>query len=310
MFNQTSDEIYLLNTIDRWRNLRDTQEDFEDIHTLNAFDYISSLNSLFLTAFKNLESLNNFSFIQSRDGAMDLLHFFNLYRSPKNLITKLLLHKKFSHIVPNAWLSNIIFYEDCINSEISQDTDTLVYVSSYRNESINEEQLLSIKEKYKIKKLFICGDVLPKKTDLFHSEVSTCERVLNLKSQYLTNKRVLSFSENNSIVYEDTNSSILFHKSFISRSLINNGIKPVNFSLTKESLIFDTPYSGIKTLNLESRDIDPLNIYLWLDKNNKAFKLTDYYEQLDNSNNTRKFYFDSSYDFSKSIFENKNIFYN
>ncbi|PIK14026.1 hypothetical protein [Halobacteriovorax sp. JY17] len=309
MFNQTADEIYLLNTIDRWRNLIDNQEDYEDIHTANAQDYMSSLNPIFLSAFKNLESLNNFSFIQSRDGIMDLIHFFNLYREPHNTLTKILIRRSFSHIVPNSWLPNIIFYTDTVTTKIDRNIDTFVYVSAFRNSSINEENLQKIANDYNIKRLFICGEALPKKSDIFHSEVSTCERIFNLKSKYLSYKDIFSFSEKNSIVYEDQYSNIMFSKSFLSRILIINGILPINYEYQQVDVFKDSPHSGIKIADIEKREFDPLEIYQWLDENNREYKLSDYYEQLNNVNNTRRFYFDSAYQFSKSLLENKNIFY-
>lgn len=309
MFNQTADEIYLLNTVDRWRNLLDNQEDYEDIHTANAQDYISGLNPIFLTAFKNLESLNNFSFIQSRDGIMDLFHFFNLYREPNNTLTKILIKSSFSHIVPNSWLPNIIFYEDSIDSEISSKTDTFVYVSGYRNSFIDEEALRKVADKYSIKRLFICGEALPKKSDIFHSEVAACEKAFSLKSKFLSYKGIFSFTEKDSVVYEDKYSSIMFSKSFSTRMLINNGIKPLSFTNSSKDIIKDSPSTGIRIVTAKVNQQDPLKIYQWLDLNNREYKLTDYYEQLNNINNTRRFYFDSTYLFAKSILENKNQFY-
>ncbi|WP_372656122.1 hypothetical protein [Halobacteriovorax sp.] len=309
MFNQTRDEIYLLNTIDRWRNLQDSQEDYEDIHTLNAQDYISSLNPIFLTAFKNLESLNNFSFIQSRDGILDLIHFFNLYREPRHTLTKILINSKFSHIIPNKWLSNIIFYEDRRTKDISPETNTLVYESGFRNDSIDEDSLYKLTKKYKFDRLFITGEALPKRTDLFHKEVSKCEEILNLKSKYLTRNSIFSFTEENSILYKDNYSDIMFSKSFVSRILSTNGVLPVNYSGPIKDTICDTPYTGINLVTLPEPQSDPLKIYEWLDNNHKKYQLEDLFEQLDNTNNTRKFYFDSTYQFAKSIFENNNKFY-
>jgi hypothetical protein len=72
--------------------------------------YQSPLIPIFLFELNDIDFLNYFPAILARDGSLSLIKFFYTYPEPKNIKTTILINRKLSSLVPEAWQDNIAFY--------------------------------------------------------------------------------------------------------------------------------------------------------------------------------------------------------
>ncbi|WP_127718494.1 hypothetical protein [Halobacteriovorax sp. HLS] len=308
--SQTPDELYLLNTISRWRNLLNKDYSYEEAHSLHARDYISFLNPIFLSAFKNLSSINNFNFVQSRDGVIDLVKFFTKNPIPHGLLTKILINHRYRHIVPTAWINNIQFYEETFNTEgRSSKIKNFIYSSPFISTDIDISEIEKIRAESNIESLYICGDCSSLNLRFFHERISKIESIFNIKSSYIDAEQLQSFTLPNSILFEDKSSSLFYSKSYATWRLATNGIRPYNYSDSESGQIQETPNSFIKLITLDSLPKSNDKLYEWIRASAQKLSLDDLFADLENSNNFYMPVKPQIISLAQSIVENENLFY-
>ena len=105
------EETLLFNRRESWNSEDAVDEKYIEYLMPTSTPYFSRLRPLFSFEVKSLSSLNNFSHILFRDGALFLLRFFIRFKSPGDLRCKILIHEDFCDFVPEQWKEHIYFYK-------------------------------------------------------------------------------------------------------------------------------------------------------------------------------------------------------
>jgi len=101
-------------------------------------DYISPLQGFFVSSVRDLKELNQRQVWLARDGILPLLFFFNQFKRPKNLKSKILIREDLLECVPEAWQPHIGSYRIVSVTSSPQPKSVFVY-------GMNTESLVSVK---------------------------------------------------------------------------------------------------------------------------------------------------------------------
>ena len=97
----------------KW-DVRHRSKDFTDLYWLyypNTDKYYFEGNPSFLYEYEHLDDLGRFPIVTVRDGYLGLVDFFISNPKPnKDFLTTLVIHKKYSRLVPKAWEDQIALY--------------------------------------------------------------------------------------------------------------------------------------------------------------------------------------------------------
>jgi hypothetical protein len=305
---QTADELYLLNTISKWRSISSLEFGYEESHSYHASNLITLLNPLYLSSFKNVESLNNFSFIQCRDGLIDLLKFFLQNQNPENITTKLLIDSKLEHIVPFSWKENVIFYRNIrIKRELS--AKALIFSHTYITNTFDEDELVKLISENSFENLYVYGDCSRENLSNFLEINSRIEKISNLNATYLNVDEVRSINAQDMILYEDRTCLLSSAKSYLTWELIVAGACPHNYVASDSIDYLESPFTSIEIQNKSNLKKDPKALYEWIEKNARENLLYEIYEDFQNTNNLQRPLTSQTVNFALSVLNNESLFY-
>jgi hypothetical protein len=77
--------------------------------------YFSPLNAVNLFELPDYKVFDKIPFVLIRDGLYAITFFFHLYPEPGKIKTILILHETLANFVPEAWMSQVLFYNHQIN---------------------------------------------------------------------------------------------------------------------------------------------------------------------------------------------------
>jgi hypothetical protein len=129
----SSSELGIFQNFKYWtsnaRHVR-TTNNFLHHHALN---YFSTLRPLFLHQLKSPDVLDYFSYVQIRDGLLNLMYFFYRWRKPLTGNTLLLIPSHFRKYVPEEWQNNVALYSLCpkeSNEEAVRKSEKIYFIVS------------------------------------------------------------------------------------------------------------------------------------------------------------------------------------
>lgn len=137
------------NTFNRrmsWNPDDTLDEKYIEYMTPHALSYFSRLRPLFSFEIKDLSSLSGFSHILLRDGILFLLRFFERFPEPKNVTTKVMIHKDLAFLVPESWQSNTLLYETVLKTPsktkgAKKDKEKLLLALTFGEREIGRESI-------------------------------------------------------------------------------------------------------------------------------------------------------------------------
>lgn len=103
------------------------QKRFVDLNFPNAGSYVSPTPAIFLHQIPRLEALNRSSLVIARDGSIPLFHFFEKFKKPKGLQTKIAIHEELLSCVPSSWHRKVVSYRLFSSTPESERKNLFIY---------------------------------------------------------------------------------------------------------------------------------------------------------------------------------------